>query len=54
MVHKILQVVKLILAGISVYLAYYQYTHQNMNYVAYWFIVAVYWVLNYISGLEKD
>ena len=51
--HKLIQAIKLLLACISLYLCYFQYMHGNYQYVIYWSLVAVYWILNYITGIKK-
>lgn len=48
---KVTQILKLILVGFSVYLAYSQYKLNNKTLVIYWIVVATYWLFNYISGL---
>ena len=53
MSHKLIQIVKLILAGISLYLCFFQYMHQNFHYIPYWSLTVVYWILNYITGIHK-
>lgn len=50
---KITQILKLILAGFSLYLCFLQYNLGNNTYMFYWIVVAAYWIFNYLSGLSK-
>ena len=48
----ITQLLKLVLVIFSIYLSYSQYLLNNKTMIAYWIIVAFYWMFNYISGLN--
>lgn len=53
MKHKLIQIIKLILTVISLYLCYFQYSHGHPEYVIYWLLVSLYWFLNYLTGLNR-
>ena len=49
---KITQALKLVLVGFSLYLCYSQNLLGNKTMVLYWVVVALYWLFNFISGLN--
>jgi len=50
---KINDILKIILAIISTILIYIQFNNHNTVLIIYWFIVAIYWITNYLSGHTK-
>lgn len=49
---EITQALKLVLVGFSLYLCYSQHLLNNKTLVLYWVVVALYWLFNFISGLN--
>lgn len=49
---KITQLLKLVLVVFSLYLCFIQYKANNNSMIIYWIVVALYWLFNYLSGLN--